>query len=175
MRITCPHCTNQVDIAVAINDADARRFAALMGTLPPAIGRLVPAYLGLFKPAKQSSLRWGRALSLLETMAQDIQQAQIRRNGRDWPAPLENWVDAVEQMLASRDAGKLKTPLKNHAYLYQILATKADATEAKAETATENSRQSNHGRPRKAGLAEVKGYLGGLRAAMQTRGEDGPG
>ena len=47
---------------------------------------------------------------------------------------------AIDQMLLSRDAGKLELPLKGHGYLYAVIASSADRIEAQAEHQREAER-----------------------------------
>ena len=55
-------------------------------------------------------------------MLPDMQAQRIERNGQVHDAPPAAWIWAMQQTLAARDSGKLKTPLKNHGYLYEIIA-----------------------------------------------------
>jgi len=42
---------------------------------------------------------------------------------RRFDAPREAWVWAIEQALAARDGGRLKTPLKGHGWLYEVISS----------------------------------------------------
>ncbi|MBK8508768.1 MAG: hypothetical protein IPL51_08985 [Candidatus Competibacteraceae bacterium] len=44
-----------------------------------------------------------------------VSAAQIERDGRTHPAPVEYWKAAIDQMLDNRD--KLSLPVKSHGYL----------------------------------------------------------
>ena len=78
-------------------------------------------YLGLFRPSK-SSLSQARMYSLMSELIPDIRAGEIHRNGQVHPAPVAAWTYAFNEVLTARDSGRLKTPLKSHGYLYEILA-----------------------------------------------------
>lgn len=138
MKICCPVCGSDFPLIAGLNDADARRFAVLMGELPPPIARLMPAYLQLFKPPKQG-LRWTRIFALTQEIAVDIQSARVERHGRLWPAPTAAWVQGLQAVLDKRD---LVLPLKGHGLLREIIATQANKVEAQAEARTEERKRS---------------------------------
>jgi hypothetical protein len=132
MQITCPCCAAKFPLDAGLNDADARRVAALMGELPPAIARLIVPYLGLFKPAK-TGLNWGRTRRLLDDLTAEIKAGRVTRHGREWAAPAEAWIAALDAVLAKAD---VKRPLKNHNLLREIVASLAEKAEAVAERQT---------------------------------------
>lgn len=138
MLVVCPCCASAFPLEAGLNDADARRFAVLMGELPPAVARSVPRYLQLFKPEKHG-LRWSRALSLLEELSSSVLSGETRRHGRDWKISNEQWARALETVVAKDD---LRKPVKSHALLYEIASSLADKSEAAAETKVEKQRQS---------------------------------
>jgi biotin operon repressor len=84
--------------------------------------------------------------TILEELRAPIAAAQIERHGRTWPAPLEYWKAALEQMVQLRDQAKLQLPLKSHGYLLEVIAGMSDKAEAKAESAQE--RAAARARPR---------------------------
>jgi len=108
LNISCPNCALNFPLVAGLNEADAKRYAALMGELPPALAKPLTQYLALFKPAK-TGLTWSRALKLLGELLPDIRRGQVRRNGRDWPAPADYWSLAIQTMLEQRD--KLTLPM----------------------------------------------------------------
>lgn len=137
MKICCPVCGSDFPLLAGLNDADARRFAVLMGELPPPIARLMPGYLQLFKPVKRG-LRWSRLLALTQEIAADILSARVERHGRSWPAPQAAWIQALQAVIDKRD---LALPLKGHGLLREILAAQANKTEAQIETKTEEQKR----------------------------------
>jgi len=113
VNITCPNCALRFPLAAGANDADARRFAAMLGELPPVVGRPLIDYLGLFKPRK-SGLRWSRMLIA----------GEVRRDGRVLPASADIWADGLRQMADKRD--RLTLPLKSNGYLRELVYGLAD-------------------------------------------------
>ncbi len=51
------------------------------------------------------------------------------------------WEEALRIVIERRDAGKLETPLKDHAYLYEVARGLAGKAEAQAERDTEAERK----------------------------------
>jgi hypothetical protein len=143
VQLSCPCCGAQFQFDAATNDADARRFGALMGDLPPPVARLIPAYLLLFRPRKQG-LRWSRLLSLMQEIAADILSGQVERHGRAWAAPAAVWVQALETVTAKTD---LVLPLKGHGLLREIAAAAAGKVEARGERQTEQRRMARPAGP----------------------------
>lgn len=136
MIIHCPHCSGGFDLIQAWQDEDARRFTALITSLPPKA--IKPCFIYLkhcFKPTKQA-LRWSKLLKLLQELTPMIQDAQIKRNGTFYRVPLERWVTTMQGLVESPPE-TLKLPLKDHAYLLTILANQAEQVAGKAESRAE--------------------------------------
>ncbi len=140
MRLTCPCCGATLSLEALLNDAAARQAVASALTLPAGLGAQVLRYLGLFRPS-QRSLTWDRAAKLLEELSAMIGAGQIQRHGRAWPAPVEYWQRALDE-IATR---KLDLPLKSHGYLLEIIAGLGNKIEAQAEADEEARRR--HPRP----------------------------
>ena len=51
-----------------------------------------------------------------------IKAQEAARDGVCFPAPAEAWIHGFNETVNARDQGRLKTPLKSHGYLYEILA-----------------------------------------------------
>jgi hypothetical protein len=126
-----------IDVLIGHEGAREAVLAALQ--LPAPLGKLLVLYLAMFRPAKRQ-LSWERVSSLLEELRAPIAAAQIERHGRTWPAPLEYWKAALEQMVQLRDAAKLQLPLKSHGYLLEVIAGMSGKAEAKAENDREGHR-----------------------------------
>ncbi len=142
MQLTCPVCFARYAIEAALTDDDARRAVAAALKMPAPLGDLILRYIGLFRPAKRA-LSWDRAARLIDELLAPIQAARVERHGRAWAAPLDAWTAALTEMLDRRD--KLTLPLKGHGYLFEIVATQANKTEAHAERKTEDQkRQRQH-------------------------------
>lgn len=127
-----------LDVLVAHEGAREAVLIALQ--LPAPLGKLLVQYLAMFRPGKRQ-LSWERVGTILGELRGPIERAQIERNGRAWPAPLDYWKAAIEHMVQLRDAGKLQLPLKSHGYLLEVIAGMANKAEGKAE-AHDNARRS---------------------------------
>lgn len=140
MQIVCPCCHARHPLDAALADEAARaavaRAAALGGELP----RLAIVYLGLFRPPGRV-LSWSRACRLLDVLVEAVEAGEIRRRGRRWHVTRAEWAQALALVIERRDAGRLDTPLKDHAYLFEVARGLADRTEAAAERAVEAARR----------------------------------
>lgn len=141
MRLTCPCCGSINSIEALLTDAAARQAVAAALELPAGLGERLLRYLGLFRPQGRA-LAWDRAARLLEELRAAIDAGQIERHGQTWPAPLDYWRLALDQMLDSRPT--LALPLKSHGYLYEIIAGLArkagEQRAARDEVADERAR-----------------------------------
>lgn len=119
MKVKCAACgaVHSLDALVANEAASLALNAALL--VNGELGRALIGYLGLFRPAK-SSLTFERVATLLNELAPMISAQTIQRDGREFNAPPEAWVYAINQMLATRHS--LKLPMKSHGYLLEIIA-----------------------------------------------------
>lgn len=138
MKTKCPSCgaVTSLDVLLAHDGARDALLAALR--MPAPLGVLVVKYLGLFRPATRE-LTFDRVASLLNELLPMIQDGQIERNGRTWPAPMPYWIDAMEDMLGKRD--RLQLPMKSHGYLLEIIAGMSNQVEAKKEEKQEQQRR----------------------------------
>lgn len=124
MQVRCPSCGAEMSLDVVIeHDAAAQALALALSFTP--LGKLIVRYLALFRPAK-SKLSWPRVVTLLGELMPMIESQRIERSGTLYDAPHEVWCAAIEQMLATRDAGKLQTPLKSHGYLLEVIVGTAN-------------------------------------------------
>lgn len=120
MNTRCPNCGAVHSLDSLISDAEAAEVLKMLLELDADIGKAAIRYIGLFRPHK-SQLSWGRTAKLLKELLPQIQTASIERDGTAYAAPIEAWLYALHEVLAAREAGRLKTPLKSHGYLYEIL------------------------------------------------------
>ena len=139
MKTTCPACgaVNSLDALIGHDAARSILVRALEQT--PAGKRLI-RYVALFRPVKRQ-LSWDRTANLLSELLDMIEAGKVERHGRTWAAPGEYWLGALDEILARRDEGKLRTPLKNHGYLLEIMTGFADKAEAKQEAKQEEKRR----------------------------------
>lgn len=130
MRLTCPCCGAAHSLEGLLADQSAREAVIAALGLPGALGERLVRYVSLFRP-RERALSWERAARLLSELNTAVHAGQIERDGRVYPAPLDYWKLAIDQMLDQRD--KLKRPLKSHGYLFEIiigLSQKADEKRA---------------------------------------------
>ncbi|XXQ69009.1 hypothetical protein ACKLNO_03890 [Neisseriaceae bacterium B1] len=121
MKTRCPCCgaENSLDALLANDDARDALLAVMNIGGEPA--KLAVQYLGLFRPA-HTVLTWARMAKLLNELLPDMQRAAITRDRVDYPAPTEAWIYGFREMLARRNSGSLKLPLKSHGYLYEVIS-----------------------------------------------------
>lgn len=141
MRLTCPCCGASYGLEVLLADRSAREAVAAALALPASLGERLLRYIGLFRP-RERALSWDRAARLLSELQDAVNAAQIDRNGRVYPAPVDYWKQAIDQMLDSRD--RLVLPLKSHGYLYEIIVGMSQRMEeqraARQEVASERAK-----------------------------------
>lgn len=143
MKLVCPACgsVNSLDSLVGHDGARAAlgELAKLSGPLASAVVR----YLALFRPQQRAGkaprqLSLDRVASLLAELNPMILEARIERSGRNYAAPRDAWVNAIDSMLAGRD--RLTLPLKSHGYLLEIIVGQVNKAEMAAESKREAGR-----------------------------------
>ena len=132
MKLACPACGAVYSLEVLITNDAAREAVMAALALPAPLGKLLVQYVALFRPA-QRQLSFDRVARILDELRGPISEAKIERNGRIWPAPQASWAAAISEMIALRDAQKLRLPLASHGYLFEIIAGQADKIAAAAE------------------------------------------
>lgn len=138
--LACPVCGAELDVGVLFaHETDQRALARLAAVSIP-LGARVMQYVALFTPPK-TRLTAAKKIKLLLQLLPDLERQAINHKGREWAVPLDAWALAFDQMLASRDAGRLELPMKGHGYLYTTLAGMADKHEAAAEAQREAERR----------------------------------
>ena len=121
MKTRCPCCGAENSLDALIAHEQARQSLWTLANIGGQMTLGLVKYLGLFRPSK-SALSQARMATLMAELLPDIQAGQICRNGQIHPAPVAAWAYAFGEVLAARDSGRLKTPLKSHGYLYEIIA-----------------------------------------------------
>ena len=138
--LSCPACGTELDmVTLFAHETDQRALARLIAVSVPMGGRVLQ-YCTLFTPPK-TRLTAAKKIKLLLQLLPDLERQAITHKGRDWSVPLDAWALAFDQMLASRDAGRLELPMKGHGYLYTTLAGMADKHEAQVEQQREADRR----------------------------------
>ena len=121
MRTRCPSCGATLSLDALIAHDAAREALAAAFKLSGQLGSALVRYLALFRPETRE-LTMDRVGRLLGEILPDIQAQRISRDGQVFEAPADAWIWAIEQSLAARDAGRLKTPLKSHGWLYEVIS-----------------------------------------------------
>lgn len=161
--ITCPACGAEFDLTVAFACEEERRAFARLASVSIPLGTRVLKYIALFTPPKQR-LTSAKKLKLLMQLLPDLERKVITHKGRDWTAPLDAWAQAIDQMLAARDAQRLELPMKGPGYLYAVLAGMADKHEAAQEAKREEDARL---RPRR-DTVQVRGQALEIGAALDV-------
>lgn len=139
--LACPVCGAELDVGVLFaHETDQRALARLAAVSIP-LGARVMQYVALFTPPK-TRLTAAKKIKLLLQLLPDLERRAITYKGRDWAVPLVAWALAFDQMLTSRDSGRLELPMKGHGYLYATLAGMASKHEAAAELEREQAARS---------------------------------
>jgi hypothetical protein len=133
----CPGCGTYGTIECFASGEDASEVQKMLARLPGDVGPALLSYLRLFAPRKQA-LTWARKRKLLAELMPLIEAQQIRRKGRDWPAPHAAWISAIRTMLDNRS---MELPLTTHGYLLQVIVGEADKAEGQRERETEAERK----------------------------------
>jgi hypothetical protein len=139
-QLVCPVCATELTLEHLVIDADNRAAVAQLLEVALPIGARLLQYTRLFAPAK-TSLTQRKQVRLLMQLLPDLKRGGINHRGRDWAVPMAAWAQALDQMLALRDAGKLDLPMKGHGYLYAILVSLADRDEAVQEVQAEAAKR----------------------------------
>ncbi|RCX10711.1 hypothetical protein [Extensimonas vulgaris] len=139
--LSCPVCGTELDMSSLFACEMDHRALSRLATVSIPLGARVLQYVALFTPPKQR-LTASKKIKLILQLLPDLERQAITWKGRDWPAPLSAWAQAIDQMLAARDLQRLELPMKGHGYLYAILSGMADRHEAAAEQTREAERRS---------------------------------
>lgn len=144
--LSCPACGAELDMAVLFSHQEDHQALARLIAVSVPLGARVMQYIGLHTPAKQR-LTAAKKIKLLMQLLPDLERQAVSRNGREWAVPLALWAQAIDGMLATRDAGRLDLPLKGHGYLYAVLQGLADKAEAAVEAKTEADKRTGAATP----------------------------
>lgn len=166
--LSCPTCGTELDLAVLFAHEQDQRALARLASVSIPLGARVLQYLALFTPPKQR-LTAAKKIKLILQLLPDLERQAITHKGRDWEAPLAAWAQAIDQMLAARDAQRLELPMKGHGYLYSILAGMADKHEASAEQQREQQLRTGPRAATTHGPASVAALVQQAQPAAATR------
>lgn len=122
MKTRCPCCGAENSLDALIAHEGARQAVWAVAQVGGEVGKLAVQYIALFRPAK-TALTFERMAKLLGELLPDLQRGAICRNALEYPAPPEAWLYGFRELLARRNAGSLKLPLKSHGYLYEVISS----------------------------------------------------
>lgn len=134
LTLVCPSCGFYGPPDAYLAEGSASRGLLLALSAPAALAAPLQQYLRLFRPAKRA-LSARRVVTLLEELLPMIVEARVSRDGVTYPAPLDYWREALDELIAGRD--RLTLPLKGHGYLLAMIAGYAKKAEAAGEQARE--------------------------------------
>lgn len=134
----CPVCGAFGAPEIFLAEAIRREAIAKALRMPAPLAMQIQVYIGLFRPAQRGH-SLDRVERLLGELLEPIESGRVRVHGRNWPAPTEVWKAALDQMISRRD--KLTLPLKNHNYLFEVVASESDKIEAQVEHQREEQRK----------------------------------
>lgn len=140
MKLVCPSCGALMSLDVIMNHDGAREAVQTALQLPAPLGNLLVQYLTLFRPA-QRQLTLERVAGILGELLPMIQSGRIHRDGREVAIAQAVWAAGLQEIMDKHKTSPLKTPLKSHGYLLEILINKAGSMEAKAEARREERRR----------------------------------
>ena len=121
MKTRCPCCGAENRLDALIAHEGARQVVWAAAQVGGEVGKLAVQYIALFRPAK-TALTFERMAKLLGELLPDMERGAISRNGLEYPAPPEAWLYGFRELLARRNTGSLKLPLKSHGYLYEVIS-----------------------------------------------------
>lgn len=167
MRVTCPVCSTVHELAALVADADARRFVALLATLPAGLHQPALRYLQLFR-APQRALSWSRGLKVLGELAPMISDGVVRRDGIAVGATPETWAAG---MLECADRTWARLPLSSNGYLLEVVMTAAQRSQVTEAEALLRAREAQ----RRSGTTDGEGVeVGGLLTRTVQRSGGSP-
>ncbi len=143
MRVTCPACGAELTLDALFSHDEARRaVAAAMQISAPLAWRLMK-YLALFRPERRQ-LTMQRVAALLDELLPMIRDARVPRGVRTYTVTVDDWKQALDTVLANRDAGTLRLPLKGHGYLLEVATAMVERFEAAEEEKRERVKRQAH-------------------------------
>ena len=143
MRVSCPSCGADLSLDVLVAHDGARRAVAAALQLSAPLAHRVMHYIALFRPA-QRQLTMDRVATLLDDLLPLVRDQRVERNGNRYDTTTADWTAALDQVLANRDAGLIRLPLKSHGYLLAILVEQREKIYRADETRREAERRSPH-------------------------------
>lgn len=125
----CPRCGYRSTLVAFLAEATAHEAVGRALALPEPIGRRLLAYADLFAPP-QRDLTLARINAVLGGVLAIIEAGTVTHRGAEYAAPQVVVAAALDAIAVNREAGTLRLPLRNHAYLASVIAGQAQAAAA---------------------------------------------
>lgn len=173
MKLACPSCGALMSLDVVVAHDGARDAVQIALNLPAPLGKLLIQYLTLFRPA-QRQLTLDKVADILGELLPMILAERIERNGKEHKIAQFVWAAGLREIMDRHKNSPLKTPMKNHGYLFEILLSQAATAEAKAEAKREEQRRQPPAAEqvkRTSGMKPVGDHIASMKAALKGRTE----
>ncbi len=138
LPIICPSCHLKFPVESGITHAAAHAAIANAIKLPAPLGSLIIRYVGLFSPQSRA-INMDRLANILNELNDEISTGKVKHQNRTYPAPIQVWRIALEEILMKRD--KWTLPLKTHGLLISLVAQFAVGRAATEEDKIEKQRR----------------------------------
>ncbi|WNL39854.1 hypothetical protein RN346_04665 [Halomonas sp. PAMB 3232] len=138
LKATCPECGMTGDMAAFVTQGEHNQALAVALEMPALLSSRIVRYLGMFRP-KSRALASAKSARLLAELKDAITSGVIERKGVTRDAPLNVWMNALDQLL-ERPPSNL--PLNGHGYLFEVVANVADRHAGEVERQREEAARS---------------------------------
>ena len=141
MKGVCQSCGAVAPLEWFLADGKYKHCLSVMATIPREVAPVTVRYLGLFRPASGRAMSPDKTVRILGEIAALVTAGHVQVKGKvARPCPARIWAEAMEQMLAQRDA--LDLPMASHGYLLKVAYGLADVADAGAERRVREAEQS---------------------------------
>lgn len=146
MKGVCQSCGAVAPLEWFLADGKYKQCLTVMSTIPREVSPVTVRYLGLFRPASGRAMSPDKTVRILGEIVALVTSGHVQVKGKvARPCPARIWAEAMEQMLAQRDA--LDLPMASHVYLLKVAYGLADAADAGAERKVREAEQTGHRPP----------------------------
>ena len=162
MKTRCPCCGTTLSLDALVAHESAREALQNAFKLSIPLGSALVRYLALFRP-KTQDLSMTRVGKMLGELMPQIQAQRIMRRQQVFDAPPEAWLWAIDQAMIARDDGRLRTPLKDHGWLYEVVSSWRPIPGQIVTDTTTSAAPTNTGKQSKtlAGISALEAFKNG--------------
>lgn len=141
MNGVCQSCGAVAPLEWFLADTKYKQCLVVMADIPREVAPVAVRYLSLFRPASGRAMSPDKTVRILGEIAALVTAGHVQVKGKvARPCPARIWAEAMEQMLAQRDA--LDLPMASHGYLLKVAYGLADVADAGAERKVREAEQS---------------------------------